>query len=250
MQVGERKLKDLLHSGDQFIIPVFQREYVWRERDWERLWDDLCALEESDGPPEHFMGSIVSVPSHENQPGQPSRYLVIDGQQRLITFTALLCALRDHAKSYGLDKLAAQVQKSYLIHEFGEGLARYKVLPRIRDRQQFFDLVDEKALVAKSRIREAYSYFFQKMGALDGDAEASLRSMVNAVTARLSLVTITLQPDQNPFAIFATLNATGQKLEEADLIRNYVFMGVPLPEQDDFDAQQWIPFEARFLAEW
>lgn len=249
MQVSERKLKDLLHTGDQFVIPVFQREYVWRERDWERLWDDLSALREADGPVEHFMGAIVSVPSQDNQPGEMSRYLVIDGQQRLITFGALLCAIRDHAKMYNLDTLGAQIQKSYLIHEFGEGLERYKILPRIRDREQFFNLVDEKTLKGRSRIGDAYAYFSEKMGDADGETEQFLRDMLTAVTAQLSLVTITLQPDQNPFAIFASLNATGQKLEEADLIRNFVFMDVPLTQQDAFDNESWTPFESRFLGQ-
>ena len=61
-------------------------------------------------------------------------------------------------------------------------------------------------------------------------------------------MTITLDREQNAFAIFATLNATGQKLEEADLIRNLVFMDVPLSEQDRLDNEHWLPFETSFDA--
>lgn len=58
-------------------------------------------------------------------------------------------------------------------------------------------------------------------------------------------MTITLF-DENPFEIFETLNAEGVPLQEADLIRNYVFLKVGLQDQDTFDATHWKPFEALF----
>jgi uncharacterized protein with ParB-like and HNH nuclease domain len=248
VKAGEKKLNDLLHAGNQFVIPVFQRDYVWKEVDWERLWDDIGTLREADGPPEHFMGSIVSV-QMESEPGQIPRYLIIDGQQRLITFAMLLSALRDEATRRGVDTLPEKIQRNYLTHEFEKDLNRYKILPRLRDRTSFFQLVDgHEQPSAKSRVFEAYSYFMSRLAEADSDAEAVFNEIFTAVTAKLSLVTITLDRDQNAFAIFATLNATGQKLEEADLIRNFVFMDVPLSEQDQFDNEHWLPFETSFDA--
>jgi hypothetical protein len=57
---------------------------------------------------------------------------------------------------------------------------------------------------------------------------------------------ITLSDDENPFAIFETLNERGLRLEESDLIRNYIFMQLPLNKQDQFDREEWTPFEAIF----
>jgi hypothetical protein len=248
MKAGEKKLNDLLHAGNQFVIPVFQRDYVWRERDWERLWEDIESLRESDGPAEHFMGSIVSV-QMDSQPGEIPRYLIIDGQQRLITFAMLLSALRDEAARCGVDTLPEKIQRNFLTHDLEKDLSRYKILPRLRDRISFFQLVDGQERPGKrSRVVEAYDYFSARLADVDGDKEATLKEIFTAVTAKLSLVTITLDREQNAFAIFATLNATGQKLEEADLIRNFVFMDVPLSKQDRFDHDDWLPFETRFDA--
>lgn len=248
MQVGEKKLYDLLFAGNQFVIPVFQRDYVWKERDWERLWEDITALRAADGPAEHFMGSIVSVPM-EISPGEIPRYLIIDGQQRLITFAVLLSALRDEAVRFNVETLPEQIQRHYLTHDFQKGLGRYKVLPRLRDRREFFQIVEGNGRPAsKSRVLKAYDYFADRLAQEGGDKERALQELFTAVTAKLSLVTITLKPDQNAFAIFATLNATGQKLEEADLIRNFVFMDVSLDEQDEFDTEHWLPFETAFAA--
>lgn len=66
------------------------------------------------------------------------------------------------------------------------------------------------------------------------------------MTRQLSLIMITLNGNENPFGIFETLNERGQLLEESDLIRNYVFMKLPIKRQDTFDEQKWYPFEHMF----
>jgi hypothetical protein len=41
MKAGERTRQQLLHSGDQYVIPVLQLYYTWGQGDWGRLWEDL-----------------------------------------------------------------------------------------------------------------------------------------------------------------------------------------------------------------
>ncbi len=131
MKAAERTLQQILHSPDQYVIPVFQRYYVWSTANWGQLWDDLQALLE--GPEEkrrHFLGSIVCVPG-PHLPGVVPAHQVIDGQQRLTTLSILLCAVRDAAGNLGWDQLAAEVEENYLIHRFKKGRERYKVFPRL-----------------------------------------------------------------------------------------------------------------------
>jgi uncharacterized protein with ParB-like and HNH nuclease domain len=95
-------------------------------------------------------------------------------------------------------------------------------------------------------ILAAYSFFKREWKRLASDeVEASLRRLLIAATARLSLVTITVDAE-NPYEIFESLNSTGLPLEEADLIRNFLFMQVPLDEQNDFHNRHWEPFEKMF----
>jgi len=63
------------------------------------------------------------------------RYMVIDGQQRIVTLSILLSALRDAAESAGQSDLAAEIEDNFLLHRHKKKLERYKVVPRQRDRQ-------------------------------------------------------------------------------------------------------------------
>lgn len=248
MEANPRKLYEFLHAGNQFVIPVFQRKYVWKKKNWERLWDDLQAL--SEAPQKvHFMGSFVSVP-YKTEPGVPPQFLVIDGQQRMITLVTLLAAIRDEAKAAGDENLSKQIQTDYLIHQYLQGDLRYKVFPRLRDRGAFFALVDEMPDGNDgSGITEAYRFFRERMAECrPEDRPIYLRALFAAATQQLAFVSITLDSEQNPWAIFETLNASGVPLKQSDLIRNHVFMHVPLREQDEFDERHWKAFEDQFEA--
>ena len=83
---------------EQLRVPLFQRHYRWGEKgakEWQDLWNDIArlALDRRTQPDaRHFLGSVVLSKPHPRSEGQ----LVVDGQQRLITISLLLCALRDH----------------------------------------------------------------------------------------------------------------------------------------------------------
>jgi hypothetical protein len=248
MEARENTLEKLLYGGDQYIIPLFQRFYVWEQKDWLRLWGDVTNLLEPDAPNEHFMGSLVCLQG-QHEPGRVTHYLVIDGQQRLMTSTILLGALRDEARRSGENDRADEIHEDYLFRAKKKGLERYKVVPRLRDRQCLLTLAEgvEPPLDA-SRIGKAYAFFRQQIRArADGAGNGHLREMFTVISSRLAFVTITLT-DEKPFAIFETLNSTGQRLDEADLVRNHVFMKVPLSEQDAFDDNCWRPLEDSFEA--
>ena len=146
--------------------------------------------------------------------------------------------------------LPDQIQKQYLVHEFGSGDTRFKVFPRLLDRDAFFALVEgEPQATDGSGMTDAYRFFrAQISGAKTADMAKYVTELFAAVTQRLAFVSITLDAEQNPWAIFETLNARGVVLKQSDLIRNHMFMQVPLGEQDDFDDKHWRAFEQLFEA--
>jgi len=77
--------------------------------------------------------------------------------------------------------------------------------------------------------------------------ETTLREFFATVAASLDVVMITLSKDESPYKIFRSLNSTGVDLNESDLVRNHIFMAVPINQQDLFDDTRWQPFESRFL---
>ena len=250
MKAVEMTLQQILYCPNQYVIPVFQRYYVWEDKHWEQLWDDLMFLLDLDPSGKgrrHFMGSIACVPE-PNRPGVVPAYQVIDGQQRLITLTILLCVLRDAAVNLGCSELASEVEENYLIQRFKKESERYKVFPRLRDRQSYLALVDQKAQTANLQIAAAYVYLSEKLKNDELElleSSGKLRSLFETLVNRLDFVMIILE-GENPFKIFKSLNSTGQKLEQGDLIRNHIFMAMRIADQDAFDDVQWHPLERHF----
>ena len=70
-------------------------------------------------------------------PGQISKYHLIDGQQRLTTLSLVLCALRDAATAAGFAELAQEITFTTLEHQFKKGTDRYRLFPKLRDRDQY-----------------------------------------------------------------------------------------------------------------
>ena len=99
MQAGETKLQPMLEGTKQYLVPLFQRQYSWEAKEWKILWADLVELCEASDPRPHFMGSIHGLyycdNAHVSVPEGVSKYLLIDGQQRLTAIFILLALLRD-----------------------------------------------------------------------------------------------------------------------------------------------------------
>ena len=96
MQAINREFTAVINGNTQFVIPVFQRDYTWTEEQCDRIWEDIKHA--GDGTDRrHFLGSIVYVATGDSA-ASFTRWLVVDGQQRLTTLTLLMVALRDYIK--------------------------------------------------------------------------------------------------------------------------------------------------------
>jgi uncharacterized protein with ParB-like and HNH nuclease domain len=81
----------------QNLVPLFQRPYTWSEKQWRTLWEDVMVfypLDDANDKATHFMGAVVTMPAR-SVPVGVSKFLIIDGQQRLTTISVLMCAVRD-----------------------------------------------------------------------------------------------------------------------------------------------------------
>lgn len=244
MKSNNLTLGEILASPSQYVIPVFQRYYRWDQPQWDKLWSDVADLREPDRTGRHFMGFLVMVPE-TFMPGRVNRAHLIDGQQRLTTLSLVLCALRDAARAAGFDELAMEIEVSTLVHQFKKGDERFRVFPKLRDREQFVACIDGEP-PADGRLGAAVRYFAGRLTTIPGaGTEAGLRAFYDLLRQRLEFVYAQLE-GENPFNIFKSLNSTGVPLGPADLIRNFVFMNVPVEDQDDFDQALWKPMERRF----
>ena len=211
------------------------------------MWDDIVRAGSSDR--DHFIGSFVYVAG--NTAAVFSSWLVVDGQQRLTTLTLLLIALRDHIRETdwtGQEPTAAQIDAYFLTNEHESGDRRYKVALRRHDDATLRALVDGKdPLEIENRselVVEAHQYFRKQLNRPEADPGLVYRGV-----GRLNIVDVTLHRRiDDPQRVFESLNSTGVDLTQSDLIRNYLLMGLPEPEQTRMYDDYWSKVETLFRA--
>ena len=246
MKPSIQTLGQILYSPSQYVIPVFQRNYRWDRAQWQKLWSSITDLRSPAKTGNHFMGFLVFVPGLA-QPGQHTRFHMVDGQQRLTTSSILLVALRNVARNVGQAELADEINDMYLVHGRKKGDEHFRLLPKAKDQKNYVSIVTGKGEPA-GRMADALDYFEERFkDKAEADAD-SLRSLFDLVCQRLEFMCATLEAE-NAYNIFKSLNSTGVPLGPSDLIRNFVFMHVKPDDQDEFDADRWAPLEARFTAE-
>jgi hypothetical protein len=226
------------------MVPLFQRTYSWSEKDWSALWNDIMETYEHDSISHHFLGSIVSK-SLPSTPEGVSRFLLIDGQQRLSTLTLLLAALRDTAQALN-PKQAKKIHELYLTNAYESGFDNYKLLPTQVDRSSYFEIIDSsKSVEFASNMWRAYQYFRDQMTKSTPDEQSlDLVKMEQVLLNGIEIVSITLGEDDNEYRIFESLNATGAPLNQSDLLRNYFFMRIPVTLHDDIYHRIWMPLQS------
>lgn len=237
MKASETKFQPIIEGTKQYIVPLFQRAYSWDRKEWKVLWDDLIYLSENSEPKSHFIGSIVTMPT-TSVPEGVSKFILIDGQQRLTTVFILLTLLRDVAKNNGEQELSDEINQTMLVNPFKKGIDYFKLLPTQVDRIYFQNLIRSE-FDGTNQLSKCYQFFERKLR----QGKVEIQALNNVITNRLSVVSIVLDSDDNPHLVFESLNAKGRPLTQADLIRNYFFMRLHVDEQEKIHAKYWEPMQ-------
>ena len=236
----------IINGTSQFVIPVFQRDYSWTEAECEQLWRDILQIAEDPTARGHFIGSVVYISTGDTSAAF-TRWLLIDGQQRVTTLTLLLAALRDHILQSGWSgtedgPTAKRVEAYFLKNVEEEGSRRHKLVLRRHDQATLQAILDNTELPAgvSERIRDNYEWFREQLAAADPE-------MVYRGVGRLIVVDVTLDRGaDDPQLIFESLNSTGMDLSQSDLIRNFVLMRLPEKEQTRLYETYWSKIENLF----
>ncbi|HEX8966861.1 MAG TPA: DUF262 domain-containing protein [Chloroflexota bacterium] len=247
MRADEMRLGTLLGGSRQFVVPYFQRGYSWRRRQWNTLFDDILELYELESLGSHFLGSMVLLGEADSRIERPvaqlSPTLVIDGQQRLVTLSLFLAAVRDTTREQD-PSFAEHLHTSYLVDRGEDDVDYPKIVPTNLDRAAFATVIQERKEPDPSPIRDAYRTFKESLNE-QIDRGLDLERLVHIVVSQLSFVAITLDAEDNPYRIFESLNAKGMPLTQGDLLRNYFFMRLPPAEHEHWYTTIWSPMQSR-----
>lgn len=231
----------------RYVVPIFQRPYVWTEEDqWRPLWEDICVVADQILAPQasnfygstevapHFLGAIV-LDGQSTPSGYVTVRHVIDGQQRLTTLQLLLDAVQLVAERHGDERDAHALRVLVLNspeiaqHDY----ETFKVWPTNHDQPAFQEAMSTKTLIADEfrnhAIAKAHSFFvdaamlWATTEVEPSEVSTRINALVRTLRDHLKLVVIDLERGDNAQVIFETLNHRGVPLLAADLIKNFVF---------------------------
>ena len=264
---NELSFHQLTSTSTVLHIPLFQRPYVWTQRQLDRMISEIEAItEEQDNS--RFLGAVIAVQRPTN-PSQPTPHEIVDGQQRLTTLYLFLLAAAQVAARQGKSDYARGLVSTNLIVDWAQELAsNTKLQPSISDRGQFrtiFERVGRTGdfndwLPLKARLPESsgpdsgplsrqygriHSYLKKRLEDHGFDA---LESSVEAIRNSMTFVFILLKDPGSATTVFEGLNDPGVPISVGDLVKNEIFarVGYDEPRAQLLHDGKWIPFRQQF----
>ncbi|APC47784.1 hypothetical protein BME96_06180 [Virgibacillus halodenitrificans] len=247
MKANETNLLKFLQGSKQFIIPIYQRKYSWDIKQCEQLWQDIERVALNEDIKAHFIGSVVYVERGIYNVSAVPQLLVIDGQQRLTTLSLMLLALhnslRERSESISGGITSKKLKNYYLVNSDEEGELYHRLILTKSDKETLMALIEDRIPQEVAvNVQRNYEYFVGKIQSM----KMSMDDLYQGLS-KLIMVDIALdRENDNPQLIFESLNSTGLDLSQADLIRNYLLMGLEPKVQEDLYNRYWLPIEKRF----
>ena len=263
----ELSFHQLTSMSSMLLIPLFQRPYVWSEKQLNRM---ILEIEAIVGKKDNnrFLGAIIAVTWPTN-PSKPTPHEIVDGQQRLTTMYLFLLAAAQVAAREGQADYARGLISTNLIVDWAQDIPiNTKLQPSIGDRGQFNKIFEKVSntgelsdwLPIKARLPQSagaetgplfkqynriQTYLRKKVETNKFDA---LSDIVEAVRNCLTFVFILLKDPGCATTVFEGLNDPGVPISVGDLVKNEVFARIGYDESKAqlLHDNNWIPFRNKF----
>ncbi len=216
----DESLREILGNGKKYFVPKFQRDYSWKSEQLEVLWEDIESVIES---PEdyHYMGYLVL---EEIKGG----FKIIDGQQRLTTFSLFVLAAIKSLNPSGKDEQERidELHKSFIGTKNLVTLQETNKLTLNRNNDYYYnEAVIGNALPKRGKKKtvllmgKALTYFENILKKKTGQ---EIGAIIETISQNLLFTTIYIGDELNAYKVFETLNARGAQLSSGDLLKNYI----------------------------
>ncbi len=239
ISASEEPLGRVFTSDYRLSIPSFQRAYSWRPGNVLQLLDDIRSASQTPNTP-YFLGSLILVHDEGNA------YEVIDGQQRLVSLTIIIAAMRELEDDPALSR-----DLTNLIIDPGDRLRHIDTAPRLTLRERdasffasyvqegnlesLFDLRDmDMETNAQRNIHDNAQAAYDALAGMKPEERRTLASyMVNMVT----LVIVSTDDLQGAHRVFDVMNMRGMPLTVSDVFKAKAVAAIDEPRRDLYAAR-------------
>lgn len=226
-----------------FVIPVYQRNYVWKIDDCEKLFEDV--IEGIQSSRKHYFGNLVYYEDGRDPFSGFTRYVLIDGQQRITSTMLLIAAIRDEEED---DTKRHKLTTTYLTNGSAEENFRVKLKQVETDRAVYEAIIEGRieSITKSSIIYRNYNKFRNLVKNAKTELKIDSATLINGISY-LNIIAIDLESNsegaESPQVIFESINATGEPLSTADLLRNFLLLEVGIDRQKEMYENYWLLLE-------
>lgn len=264
---SKENVKAILGLTSQYIIPRYQRRYIWDEKRWQDMFDDIKFIyqtREKGQKCNHFLSTFIFEKAKTTNNGVDN-YNVIDGQQRLSTIMVIIAAICRMFNEIN-DKVNFDLYKQYLTANGSEGVfvkidnkETDLLVNIISNCTDFKDTLAELFPVSirkfnkydksQKNILKCFIYFYDNIKTLlnwhkiDNDTKKQLLINYTSVILDMQAISIIAEDEQSGYDIFEILNARGTPLADHELLKNYIFKYYQPIAQVDTAKNLWIQME-------
>ena len=245
IEVDKREIRHLLNRGidEQLLVPIYQRDYVWKSKDGEEFFNDLLAGEDT----KLFLGTFVFKKDSTGR-----QIEIVDGQQRITTVLIFLIACRVFAKNNGCsEKLINEIQR-HIVSEFDREKSLLDTKPTDKITKPFQimcqsswsghwteEMQNEEGW---KMISKSYNFFIKKIKRdIDDkdDRDNVIRNLLQRIL-NIEYIEITVKGAREAIDTFERVNARGQKLRTHELIKAFLFSeSLDNQEMSVFIEEKW-----------
>lgn len=235
---GEAQSLNWISDDRLFEIPFFQRPYVWKDDNWDELWNNIVLSSDSGMP---FIGSFIL---QEKDNFGLKKYTVIDGQQRLTTLSILIKAFLDCSNDLKNDieyeDAIAEIEDfiKYKEKKDMRTIKKPRINPSSIDKEDFLSVMNGVGIATINNnshlILRCYKYFVDKFSMCSQSERVAIGGKFRSYSK--FFIAIILDPQDDEQKIFDSVNRLGMKLLNSDIIKNNIYQRLRELATDDIDV--------------
>ena len=240
------RVSDLFSQYNYYQVPKYQRDYAWTNEEIDELMEDLLEAWREYGKDAYLLGQIIVCPAQDELKSIDTtieQWDLIDGQQRCTTLLLLLLVASKLIKHSDEDsKSLADDRKDgnrWGLITISDEKDSDKLHPRIRtasDGGEFISklLSDMQVTEFKSATQENMANAVERITfrllTIKSSEETSqiqqIRNFLEFVQSKVYVVRLALESNTHALRIFQKVNNRGLQLDDADLIKSFLFESV------------------------